>query len=317
MGIKSLTYCGLTAVITFVHNFGCKSESPLRPIPTLVKREMILFSSNRTGNHNVFIMTPDGRNIYQLTHYSEGDYWPADVSADGKHLLFYRFDDRTLVAGVFVMPIHGPEPTTPLDYGTVSGFFPDGMHFAYTSYVLTDTSGYSTIRIYSLLDSSSTQLTPQDVACYHPSVSRNGHWISFISWRPVGSTHQQLFIMKSDGTDERALTPATLGRYAQRGRFTQDNTKIIFTFNDGGSSYDLYWVSPHGGDLVAITTGHSNANYNPCPDSSGSRIYYRSGLRNEAELFCINLDGTNPKRLTHNQFVDDCPIVRVVEFIEY
>jgi len=309
-----------TLIITpylLLSNLSCSRGSPSSSDNTfaLVKREMVLFSSNRTGNQNVFMMSPDGSDVRQLTHYSEGDFWPADVSPDGKLLLFYRFDEHTLIAGIFVMPIQGPEPTVPLDYGTYGGFFPDGKRFVYGSYVFNDSSSYDVIRICSLVNSSIKQISPDGVPCYEPSVSHDGTWISFISWRPVTSTHQQLFVMNSDGSNERALTPATAGRYARRGQFTSDDRKIIFTFNDGGASYDLYLVSPLGGALTPITRGESNENYYPCPDSSGNMVFYRSGHYNQSEIYSINLNGSNQRRLTQNQFLDDMPIVRVVEFL--
>lgn len=79
------------------------------PEPGPVRKEVIYFASDRGGggNMNIWRMDPDGKNMRQVTHYATGDFWPADVSPDGKRLLFFRLDDHTLISSIYLMDAGG------------------------------------------------------------------------------------------------------------------------------------------------------------------------------------------------------------------
>ncbi|MBA4394900.1 MAG: hypothetical protein C0407_15215, partial [Desulfobacca sp.] len=49
----------------------------------------IVWSSSRTGNHEIFLMTLPDLRMYQLTHNSYVDYYPR-FSPDGESILFCR-----------------------------------------------------------------------------------------------------------------------------------------------------------------------------------------------------------------------------------
>ena len=51
---------------------------------------LIVFNSNRSGNHEICVMNPDGSAVRSLTHDARYDSWWPRVSPDRRHVLFYR-----------------------------------------------------------------------------------------------------------------------------------------------------------------------------------------------------------------------------------
>lgn len=51
---------------------------------------LVVFNSNRTGNHEIRVMNPDGSGVRALTNDERFDSWWPRVSPDRRHVLFYR-----------------------------------------------------------------------------------------------------------------------------------------------------------------------------------------------------------------------------------
>ncbi len=89
----------------------------------------IAFSSNRTGNYDIYTMNADGSDVTRLTSAPEEDLHPA-WSPDGKKIAFFRYQSQTL----YVMNADGTGQTS-LDVWTLDGepsWTPDGSRIAYT-----------------------------------------------------------------------------------------------------------------------------------------------------------------------------------------
>jgi len=315
----------LWLIIFVLFALTCK-KSPTGNEKQLVRREMVIFASDRNGgNMNIWMMEKDGSNPRQLTFYPKGDYWPADISPDGKTLLFNRFDAHTLVTAIYQMPIDGPQPAE--DDALVTGltaagnFFPDGQRFVFTLFTwISDTSGHEAIYIADLRDSSAVQISPYGVANWDPRVSPDGLKICFNQFSDVPA-NIQLAIMDNDGQNRITLTSAEQGLYAYVGRFSTDGEKVFFTMNRPiGSKDDLYFFCLSNGMIIHVTGENINDCSNPYPDTSGSKIYFRCGgganPNENSEIFVVDIDGKNYTQLTDNAFRDDMPVVSVVEFLE-
>ncbi len=74
------------------------------PVTASATEGTIAFSSNRDGDHDVYLMNSDGSNVRQLTHNSSIDTTPSS-SPDGTRIAFTRYLDGD--AEVFVMNADG------------------------------------------------------------------------------------------------------------------------------------------------------------------------------------------------------------------
>ena len=292
---------------------------------------MVLFASDRNGgNMNIWMMEKDGSHPRQVTFYPEGDYFPADISPDGKTLLFYRWDHYTLVSRIFVMPTTGPQPDSDqflISYLCRPGnFFPDGRRFVYDQHtIVSDTNSHDAVYIFDLQDSSSILVTPLgsslEYAAFYSQVSPDGDKISFVQFyfNQFGLSGSQLYLMNLDGSNKQALTPGAQGIRANKGRFSRDGRKLFFTMYDPQRGYDPYFADTNTGQIILILNSVTSSD-NPCPDTSGTKVYFRSGGGAEAnqisEIAVVNIDGSELKKLTNNQYREDMPVVDVIEFYE-
>ncbi len=65
------------------------SASSASSAPALTASQLV-FDSDRTGNHEIFIMKTDGSSVQQLTNDTQYENWWPRISPDRKKVLFYR-----------------------------------------------------------------------------------------------------------------------------------------------------------------------------------------------------------------------------------
>lgn len=322
------TLVGLILVLFILLFTGC---DVLNGKEELVRKQMVVFASGRGAGEtmNVWMMNPDGTGSRQVTHYTEGYYWPVDISPDGKRLLFYRLDDFTPKAGMYLMDFDGPEPQEPLVEGWArdGSFFPDGNRIIYEA--------GGTFRIFDLRDSSIVTADPDidrsawpNLYLIDPEVSPDGSTVCFtLESRADGPgeiTTDVIFLMDPDGSNPRPITPVEDFVVARYCSFSPDGKEIVFSMNVQSHYYNLYRMDLASGEVHPVSQYirpgtvdyHANATF----DTSGTRIFFRGWgshfPENESEILAIDEDGENLKRLTDDEFIDEIPVVGIVEFQE-
>lgn len=280
-----------------------------------VEREMVVFASDRGAGEgtNIWRMTPDGGDLQQITFYEEGDYWPADVSPDGRRLLFYRYDARTLTTAIYEMNLDG-SPPSPEEYlvgalATAGSYFPDGERFVYDRFIWpTDTTGHQAIFVYDRRDSSSVQLTPENVHLYDPEASSDGRLICFAGNMTAAPRTEQIYLMEVATRSIEAITP--LDNRMEECDFTSNGQRVLM------SSYGtLVWKEVGTPALHEVVPQRHTKT--PASGRSGNRIFFRTGGGNnpteESEIAVMNLDGSDYRLLTEDTHRDGTPVVAVVE----
>lgn len=147
----------------------------------------------------------DGKNLKELT---SGEYfnWTPSWSPDGKQLIFETTCNETPATSgggghrdIYVMDADGSNQTnlTKNSYGHHPALSPDGKYIAYMNHGAIFTMNRD--------GSAKKNVSQGKVRDSEPAWSPDGEWIAFTR-TPKDSNAMDIWIMKSDGTQQRQLT---------------------------------------------------------------------------------------------------------------
>ena len=197
----------------------------------------IAFASTRDGNYEIYVMDSDGSNIRRLTNHIAIDVNPT-WSPDGSQIAF--LSRRYGNVEIFLINVDGSnlQRITHNNYDDFEiDWSPDGKLMALASQVGEFANIY-TINVESALQGTPAlnQLTDTEAHDGFPKWSPDSSQIAFISNRE-GSENWEVFIMKSDGSNQRRLT------YSDGldgiPTWSPDSTQIAFESNRDGDN-DIY-----------------------------------------------------------------------------
>ena len=197
----------------------------------------ILFTSNRDGNYEIYVMNPDGSNQNRLTNNSDDDSAPA-WSTDGSKIVFESWRDGNLE--IYVMDSDGSNQTN-LTNNSASdnspSWSPDGSQIVFYS----KRDGNHEIYVMDADGSNPTNLTNNSANDYYPSWSPDGSKIAFNSYRDESL---EIYAMNSDGSNQTRLTNNS---YDDQGASWSSLSgdfrilSIVDVANDQGKQVSISW----------------------------------------------------------------------------
>jgi Tol biopolymer transport system component len=161
----------------------------------------IVFTSNQTGNNDIYIMDRRSGSTFDLTNNPANDEW-ARFSPDGKQIVFDSNRDGG-VFEIFVMNADGSGTPTQLTFpptlGRYPGWSPDGKQIIFRHGIDIDVMNADG-------SGTPTQLTNEVAPSFAqmPNFSPNGQYVAFMSFR---EGYCSVFLMNSDGSGQTNLTP--------------------------------------------------------------------------------------------------------------
>ena len=174
--------------------------------------------SDRDGKFEIYLMNPDGSNQTNVSNDPAWDYHPA-WSRDGMRLAFYRERDDPAETEILVVSLYGPDGCCTKPRYVVDGqeptWSPDDRYLAFVS---SPSNGPTTSIL--ILPTGNLQAVPFLVTDQVDSLQpfRRLTWspdsaqIAFTSPHRIDHTWvEQIWIVDSDGSDLRKLTPDTSG----------------------------------------------------------------------------------------------------------
>jgi len=253
-----------------------------------------VFTSDRTGNDELFAMRPDGGGVVELTHDPADDYAPS-WSPEGAMIAFVNYTDANR-GNIWVMDADGSNP-----HGLTSGsrrdwwpaWSPDGTTIAF--------SGEYQIYTMSADGSGVTKLTSLQNASY-PAWSPDGARIAFTGDDGRGNG---LWVMNADGTDQHQVfreSNIEAGDRLVAGAWSPDGRWILMARSDPGTGHcedsDLYRIRPDGTDLVRLT--HDTFSAGGAWSADGTRIVFSRTFEPSctSETYEMNPDGSGLVALT-------------------
>lgn len=279
-----------TASIVF--EVACEARDPLPG--------RIAFHSNRSGNHDVYLMDTDGLGHRRLTTHSAFDGAPA-VSPDGTRILFET--DRDGNREIYVMNDDGREVSNLTNHPATDGmpsWSPDATKILFVS----DREGSLDIFVMNADGSGPVKLAQSGVSS--PAAwSPDGSQILFSSNR-AGVI--DIFSMKLDGSE-----PVNLTNHADAAdlapAWSPDGKRIAFTRQPPASTPtgNIYLMNPDGSNPVNLTNNSAAENVLPSWSPDGSRIVFSSRRTGNHQVFIMKADGSEPVNLSRSPWWDALP----------
>lgn len=304
-----------TATLAAIAVFVCALVLPGVSIATNPGNNgLILFTSGRDGNGEIYVMTPSGDNETNITNNAANDT-TAEWNADGTKIVFASNRDGD--NEIFTMNPDG-SGVTQLTSNTLSDvdptWSPDGTQIAFRRDIGTVSTPNNEIFTMTANGASQTNRTNNAASDFVPDWSPNGNLIAFQRFATGGNN--EIFTMTPTGTAQTNITNNTTND--GRPSFSPDGTKIAFDSNrqSAGSTtiddFDIYTMTTTGGSVTALTnntTGGSpaadindqKASWSPngaLLSFQSNRDFTASGVQNE--IYRMTSTGTAQTRLTND-----------------
>jgi Tol biopolymer transport system component len=205
----------------------------------------LVFTSDRDGGLEIYVMNADGSGTVQLTD-DDVDNGAVDWSPDGRRIVFDAFDAEGVLQ-VYTMAVDALGTTaTQLTTGAANGkpvWSPEGERIAFLS--LRDGQR----ELYAMAADGSEQVNLTNDASFDALAawSADGTQIAFVSDR---SGDREIYTMAVDGSDVVRLTHDP-GEDSNPS-WAHDDTDIMFT-SDRGGNVDVYAMARDGSDVRNLT----------------------------------------------------------------
>jgi Tol biopolymer transport system component len=229
------------------------------------------------GYRDIWTIPAGGGEPVEVTKDPAIDWNPV-WSPDGKYLYF--LSDRSGSMNLWRVPIEensgnvrgqAEAVTTPSPYSGHLSFSRDGKRIAYAQII----SRANLQRVG--FDPGKETITGQPAWITQgsrwantPDLSPDGEWLAFDA---QGSQHEDLFVIRRDGTSLRQLTDDS--PRDRKPYWSPDGKRLVFFSNRGGAKFEIYVINADGSGLQQLTytsTDVTNAVWSP----DGTRLAYRN-----------------------------------------
>jgi dipeptidyl aminopeptidase/acylaminoacyl peptidase len=259
-----------------------------------------------TSSNIIYTINPDGSGLSQLTPIGNGffDRYPA-WSPNGARIVFGRAT-FTIKSQIYVMNEDGSNPTRLTNNSATDwqpSWSPDGTKIAFVS----DRDGNNEIYVMNADGSNQTRLTNNTAWDFDPAWSPDGTKIAFTSSRDFtglnGNNGFEIYVMCANGANPIRLTNNSA--VDAQPSWSADGTRIAFSSQRDGLPL-IYVMNADGSNPLNVTQSTTLDSSDPEWSPDGTTIaftsYERVGRTNADEIFLINADGSNIRRVTTTSF---------------
>ena len=268
--------------------------------------DSVAFYSSRDGNPEIYTMDSDGDNARRVTFNAAMDVDPA-ISRDGRDIVFTS--NRTGNNDIFVVDRRGSGNATNLTNNPANDgwarWSPNGRQIVFHS----NRDGNFEIYVMDSDGRSPTRLTNYSGIDQYPDWSPDGKEIVF-------RRDLDIYVLDLTTGDTRRLTNAPplnqMATYSPNGRelafmSARDGYISVFKMDaDGGNPINLTPKAPNDSSSDWLSRA-------PSWSTNGHEIYFmsfRPSTGGDTEVFVMNSDGSDVRRLTNVIGVDGSPRAR-------
>ena len=247
----------------------------------------IVFYSSRDGSEEIYIMDFDGSNQTRLT--TEGGF-SFQISPDGTKIVFNSNRDGS--QEIYIMDINGSNQTR-LTFNNKdcydAKFSRDGNKIVY----IVDNINDFDIFLMNIDGSSQVELSNNEYRDINPQFSFNGNKIVFQSTR---DGNYEIYSMDIDGNNQTNLTNSS----SPEDNLTVSPTDSFIIYRTNG---DLWKMRTDGSNQEYLT----NSGHSPVFSHTGLKILITKSISGYNQIFIIDTDGKNEKRITNNSSHNEFP----------
>jgi len=307
-----------------------------------VAAQEIVYSSNRNGTYDIWVMNSDQSNDENLSikshdpsgQFSEGvPGW----SPDGNKIVF--LSDKSGCQNVWVMDADGQN-----DYNLTQinraeqgpSWGPDGTKIYFSRNMeyshpegICDSCRYWEIYEYDLTNNTETRLTSNSYRERFPIVSPNGNQIVYskAEWPNDCCGPLDIWIMNSDGGNQSLLFGYSDGKYETALDWGNVNNRILIRkqFDCANSSCnEIAHLDPNGPESIFRVTYDSYSDAPAAFSPDGQKILFTSNRSGNNDIWIIDTNGaTSPIQLTFDSssesagdwkqyYPDDHPLISLL-----
>ncbi|MDE0011954.1 MAG: hypothetical protein OXU36_12445 [Candidatus Poribacteria bacterium] len=256
--------------------------------------EKIVFSSDRDGNWEIYLMNPDGTRQERLTYDRAVDCEPV-ISPKGDRILFTsnRGGTRDLylmgVDGRNVRPLFGVSTA----YRTEPAWSPDGKKIAYSQ------RAFGGINIHTASADGRLVKPIERLKSAHsgyPNWSSDGTEIAFVVADEVHWASRQIRFINLETDDQETLFPDDFPRMFQPAYSPVDDKIAFVWFRPVAKQQSIFVVNRDGSYLRRIESLVANT---PAWAPSGDELIYTEGvIGSNSQIYKINLTTHKATQLT-------------------
>jgi YD repeat-containing protein len=267
----------------------------------------VVFSSNRDGHTQIYLMNADGSGQARLTSDGGNDDSPR-WSPNGNKIIFQsdRDNPSTGYNDIYVMNSDGTGQTRlttdPNDDSSAS-WSSDGSRIVFQS--IRNGQYY---QVYSMNADGTNQvnLSNSSGSDGQPSWSPDGTRIAFASERDHEG-FASIYVMNANGTGQTRLTFSADDVTDEQPVWSRDGSKIAFVSTRDGNK-EIYVMNADGSNQTRLTNDLGNDD-SPYWSPDGTKIIFRSDRQRDccdptSQVWVMNSDGTNLADLSGNGFGD-------------
>lgn len=257
----------------------------------------IAFVSNRDGNHEIFMMNPDGSNIRRLTNNDSLDYSPS-WAKDEDRIFFYSKRDGN--PEIYSLEIENQQITR-LTHHLANDVLPVASPKGDLILFMSDRE--LSIRNLFIMKSDGSEVRALTMNKYYeesPDWSPDGQKVIFTRQLrdPIDTSHAgngEIHIMNADGSNIKRLTYKE--GYDSGAKFSPDGKKIAF-YGYAHEQWDIYIMNSDGSDLINLTNDRLEC-YSPDWSPGGNWLVFTAGKNDNYNLWKINIRTKERIQLTN------------------
>ena len=261
----------------------------------------VSFTSDRTGNLDIYTIDINGKNLTNLTNHPSDDFSPT-WSPDGS--AFAYVSNRDGNPEIYVMAINTKKSRRLTNHRATDvdpAWSPDGKWIGFASNQARDHAADTDIYTMDVNGKKVQRLTNKGGHNSTPAWSPDGQWIAFRSTQDgIGGIH----VMNADGEKQRALTQvsATSPTWASNGKQIYFSTERL-----GGVKVPTLFAVDADGENPKKLTDAGQVCEEPAGSPDGQWIAYVSAQDVNKDIYLIRAAGGGLRKLTQEPGLDFSP----------